>query len=249
LPASERRCSAFEALLVKITLMAFAVACAVASADRRAEADQHLVDQLRERILAQLELRPGMAVAEIGVGGGWFVVHVAEAVGPDGIVYGTDIDPEVIASLRRRLQTDPAARNVDLRLCRDPRDTALDDLPDGRVDLILMVDSLCFDAHQPRQSNVAYLRRFLRVLRPGGRLVHHMDCRCDVSPDAVVAQFTDAGFSPRVEVADASPDPALVGPDWPCRTDAERQRHGFVAVFRKPDTALGDGAAGGSAGP
>lgn len=176
-----------------------------------------------------------MVVAEIGVGPGWFVVRVAEAIGPTGVVHGTDIDPEAIASLRPKLPElrQPAGR-VDLRLCCDPRDTALDDLPADHVDTVLMVDSLCFDAHEPRASNVAYLGRFLRVLRPGGRLVHHMDCRCEVSPDAVVAQFIDAGFSPQVELVDVPLDQALINPSWRCRTEVERQRHAFVAVFRKP---------------
>lgn len=235
---------------MKGIVVALAVTCAAASSGARASAASGPIDLTRERILAQLALKPGMVVADIGVGGGWFVVRVAEAVGPDGIVYGTDIDPEAIAALRRTAQhLKPGAGRVDLRLCRDPRDTALDDLPEGRVDLILMVDSLCFDAQEPRERNVAYLRRFLRVLRPGGRLVHHMDCRCDTSRAAVAAQFTEAGFSPRAEIVDVALDPASAGPDWPCRTEVERQRHAFVGVFRKPDAVLGTGAAGGSSGP
>jgi ubiquinone/menaquinone biosynthesis C-methylase UbiE len=205
------------------------------TAGELAEKAPGLIDAMRERILAHLSLERGMKVAEIGVGGGWFVVRVAEAIGPDGIVYGTDIDPGAIAKVRKKLPDLKAgAARVDLRLCRDGRDTALDDLPDHHLDLILMVDSLCFDAGEPREKNVAYLARFLRVLRPGGRLVHHMDCRCDASQEAVIAQFTDAGFSPRGESFDVSPDPASIEPDWPCRTEAQRRRHAWAGVFRKP---------------
>jgi ubiquinone/menaquinone biosynthesis C-methylase UbiE len=224
-------------------LAALAAALSVAGAAEPGDTAPSLVDVMRERILAQLALKPGMKVGEIGVGGGWFVVRIAQTVGPDGIVYGTDIDAETIAGLQQKLPSlRPGAARVDLRLCRDGRDTALDDLPDGRLDLITMIDSLCFDAHEPRQRNVAYLSRFLRVLRPGGRLVHHMDCRCDVSIDAVIAQFTAAGFSPQVETIDVSPDPAHIDADWPCRTEAERRRHAVLLAFRKPDPA-GGGAA------
>jgi ubiquinone/menaquinone biosynthesis C-methylase UbiE len=217
-------------------LVALAVAGELAIAGPRAAAGPGVVDLMRERILAELALGPGMVVAEIGVGGGWFMVRVAEAIGPDGIVYGTDIDPEAIAFVRRRLaHLEPGTGRFDLRLCRDPRDTALDDLPDDGVDLILMIDSLCFDAQVSRERNIAYLHRFLRILRPGGRLVHHMDCRCDVSPEAVIAQFADAGFAPRAEVVDVSPDPDSLDPDWPCRSEAQGKRHGFLGVFRKPD--------------
>jgi ubiquinone/menaquinone biosynthesis C-methylase UbiE len=218
--------------------MAFAIT--VAAVGQPAEQKVGIVDAMRERILAHLALTPGLTVAEIGVGGGWFVVRVAEAIGPNGVVYGTDIDPNAIARLHGRLPgLKQGSAHVELRLCRDARDTALDDLPDASVDIILMVDSLCFDASVPRAGNVAYLTRFLRILRPGGRLVHHMDCRCDVSPEAVIAQFTAAGFSPRVESFDVSPDANSVDADWPCRSEAERRRHAFVASFRKP-TALND---------
>lgn len=191
------------------------------------------LDQMRERILASLDLQPGMKVAEIGIGPGWFVVRVAERIGANGIVYGTDIDEQRIAALRERLpQIGPG--QVALRLCRDGRDTALDDLPDGHLDVVLMIDSLCFDAEYPLEQNVAYLRRFLRVLRPGGRLVHHMDCRCDVTLDGVAAQFAAAGFAPRFESFDVGHGPIESEPDWPCRSALERQRHAFVGVFRKP---------------
>jgi SAM-dependent methyltransferase len=177
-----------------------------------------------------------MIVAEIGLGGGWFVVRVAEAVGPRGLVYATDIDPGAIAKMRERLPKLPPGGRVELRLCDGPRDTALDDLPEDHVDAVLMVDSVCFDASEPSSGNIAYLRRFLRILRPGGRLLHHMDCRCDVSPNALIGLFRDAGFSPHVEILDVAPNPDLVDATWPCRSDAERERHAFVGIFRKPAT-------------
>jgi hypothetical protein len=61
-----------------------------------------------------------------------------------------------------------------------------------------------------------------------------MDCRCDVSRDALVAQFTDAGFAAQAEMVEVPLDPALMEPSWPCRTEVERQRHALIAVFRKP---------------
>jgi SAM-dependent methyltransferase len=218
-------------------LAAFAAVTSTARGDGSFRAGVGMIDVMRERIFAHLGLEPGTVVADIGVGGGWFVLRVAEAVGPNGMVYGTDIDPGAITKLRQRLpDLSQSAGRVELRLCHGQRDTALDDLGDGRVDLILMIDSLCFDALEPRERNVAYLSRFLRILRPGGRLVHHMDCRCDVAPDAVVALFRDAGFSSNVEKLDVSPDPASIDAAWDCRSDAERARHAFVGIFRKSDS-------------
>jgi ubiquinone/menaquinone biosynthesis C-methylase UbiE len=215
-------------------LAGFALASVAGSAGRAADDRPGPVEAMKERVLAAVAPRPGMVVAEIGVGGGWFVVRVAEAIGPNGVVYGTDINPAALAGVRDKLpHLASGAGRVELRLCRDDRDSAVDDLPDDHVDTVLMIDSLCFAEH-PREQNVAYLRRFLRILRPGGRLVHHMDCQCDIAPEALVAQFSEAGFSPRVESIDVAPDPATVDSTWPCRTEAQRQRHAFVGVFRKP---------------
>jgi len=221
-------------------LATLAMAASAAGSDAPADA---AVDALRQRILAHAALQPGMVVAEIGVGHGWFVFRAAEAVGSKGTVYGTDIDRDAIAALQAQLpQINPNAGHVDLRLCRDPRDTALDDLPDGAVDVVLMVDSLCFDASEPRERNIAYLRRFLRVLRPGGRLIHHMDCLCGAMPDAVVAQFREAGFAPSVESVDVGDDIASADPNWRCASAEARTRHAFVAVFRKPAASSVQGA-------
>jgi ubiquinone/menaquinone biosynthesis C-methylase UbiE len=210
-----------------------AIALVALGTTRAAGQGAPIVDLMRERILAHLDLKPGMKVAEIGVGPGWFVMRVAERIGTDGIVYGTDIDPKRIEALKARLP-DIGPGRVELRLCRDGRDTAIDDLPDGSLDLVLMIDSLCFDAEYPRASNVEYLRRFQRALRSGGRLVHHMDCRCDVTIEGLAAQCVDAGFSPRFETLDVAPDPAHLDASWPCRSEAERTRHAFVGIFRKP---------------
>lgn len=214
-------------------IVALAMTSAIAGEQPAGEPDAALVHATKERIFGRLALQPGMTVAEIGAGGGWFVFRAAQAVGPTGKVYATDIDPETVASLRRQLrQIDPQAAPVDVRLCRDERDTALDDLPDDHVDVLLMVDSLCFDAHGSRERNVEYLRRFLRILRPGGRFVHHMDCRCDVSPEAIGALLAAAGFVARAP-ADVSSDAARIDPS--CATEVQRRRHAWLGVFAKPE--------------
>ena len=215
-------------------LAVVASACSPHRASQSPDARPGPVEAMKEQVLAVVAPTPGMVVAEIGVGGGWFVVRVAEAVGPNGVVYGTDISAQALDAVRGKLPyLAPGAGRVDLRLCRDDRDTALDDLPDNHVDTVLMIDSLCFAEH-PRARNVEYLRTFLRILRPGGRLVHHMDCQCGVTVDAVVALFADAGFTANIETLDVDPDPISVEPSWPCRSEVERARHAFVGVFRKP---------------
>jgi predicted methyltransferase len=222
------------ALPAVAAFLALAVANHAAADQPAAEPHAELTRAMKEKILGHLGLKPGMTLAEVGAGGGWFVFRAAELIGPKGKVYATDIDPDVVTQLRRRLQDiNPVAAAVDVRLCRDERDTALDDLPDDHVDVVLMVDALCFDALRSREGNVEYLRRFLRILRPGGRFVHHMDCRCDVSLEAIGALLKEAGFTPR-QALDVSPDPKRIDPGWLCETETQRKRHAWLGVFVKP---------------
>lgn len=195
------------------------------------EERQQCADGMKEAMFAQMGLGPGLVVAEIGAGKGWFALNAAAVVGPTGYVYATDIDPPTVDFLRRRIAyLPPTAARIEVRQCTGPRDTALDDLPDGRVDVITMIDSLCFDGTEPREDDVAYLRRLRRLLRPGGHFVHHMDCRCAISTEALNALFAEAGFGPPLAYRDI-PQPPLDDPDWFCRTDEQRRRHALLAIF------------------
>lgn len=191
-------------------------------------------DPTKEGILAQLGLGRGMTVAEIGAGAGWFALRAAEVVGPTGTVYATDIDERAVERLRRHVaDLPPTFARVEVRQCRGPRDTALDDLPDDQVDVISMIDSLCFDRSEDRATDVDYLRRLWRILRPGGHLVHHMDCRCAVTPAALAALFAEAGFGPPLPFR-AIPQPPASDPLWECRDEAQRARHAYLGIFPKP---------------
>jgi ubiquinone/menaquinone biosynthesis C-methylase UbiE len=54
-----------------------------------------------EAVLLGIGLKPGMTVADIGCGGGFFALPAARIVGEGGRVYGLDISPEAIAALGR----------------------------------------------------------------------------------------------------------------------------------------------------
>lgn len=57
----------------------------------RFERDGRAVYQRRDEIVAALGLEPGMAVADIGAGTGFFTILFAREVGPQGTVYALDI--------------------------------------------------------------------------------------------------------------------------------------------------------------
>jgi ubiquinone/menaquinone biosynthesis C-methylase UbiE len=123
--------------------------------------DSRVAEEQPDRMLAALEVRPGMTVADVGAGVGYHSLKLARLVGPEGTVYATDIQPQMIRMLKSRLNA-AKARNVKPVLCTqdDPK------LPEGAVDLILMVD-VYHEMANPEPS----MKALRRALKPGGRLV------------------------------------------------------------------------------
>ena len=116
------------------------------------------------KAIAALDIRPGQTVADIGAGSGYYTVRLAAAVGPKGRVFATDIQPEMLALIRARTaeKSGAAAGQVEIVL-GTPTESKL---PDGAVDLALMVDVY----HELAQPQV-FLRSVKRALKPDGRLV------------------------------------------------------------------------------
>jgi len=115
------------------------------------------------KALAALKISAGQTVADIGAGSGYYTVRLADLVGPTGRVFATDIQPEMLAILRKRLAgRKGGASNIEL-VQGTPTESKL---PDGVLDLALMVDVY----HELAQPQV-FLRSLKRALKSGGRLV------------------------------------------------------------------------------
>ena len=114
-----------------------------------------------EAMLDALKIPDGATVADVGAGAGYHSVRLARRVGPKGTVLATDVQPEMIQMLKQNARAAGVA-NVKPLLCSQ-RDTML---PDGKVDLILMVD-VYHECTDPE----GVLMGLRKALRPGGRLV------------------------------------------------------------------------------
>ena len=62
-------------------------------------------------IMDALGVADGATVADLGAGGGWFTIRLARRVGPNGLVYAQDIQPQMIEAINRRVQQE-ALTNV-----------------------------------------------------------------------------------------------------------------------------------------
>lgn len=114
-----------------------------------------------EAMLDALKIRRGETVADVGAGVGYTSIRLARRVGPTGLVLSTDVQPEMLRALANN------ARDAGIKNIRPIRCTATDPkLPEGKVDLILMVDVYheCVDPE-------ATLLGLRKALKPGGRLV------------------------------------------------------------------------------
>ena len=125
------------------------------------ERDERAVEERPDLLLRALALRPGMTVADIGAGTGYYSWRMAERVGPSGRVLAVDVQPEMLTLLDREMKKRDA-RNVKgiLGTTNDPR------LPMAAVDLVLMVD-VYHEFDQPREM----LDAIARSLKPDGRVV------------------------------------------------------------------------------
>jgi ubiquinone/menaquinone biosynthesis C-methylase UbiE len=120
------------------------------------EAEEH-----PDEALDALKIPKGAVVADVGAGVGYFTWRLAERVGPSGVVYGEDIQQEMIDQLGKNM-TERHITNVRpvLGTFVDPK------LPKDSLDLVLLVD-VYHEFSEPEKM----LDRIRESLKPNGRLV------------------------------------------------------------------------------
>lgn len=120
------------------------------------------VEALRvDDIIAELDLKPGEVVADIGSGSGVFTVAFARAVGPTGTVYAVDIDQEMLDFVVNRAHEE-GLNNVYgvLGEYDDP------ELPREDVDVAFYHRTLHMIEHRQ-----AHLNATAKYMAPDGRIV------------------------------------------------------------------------------
>lgn len=124
--------------------------------------DSRFEEERPDRLLDALGLEPGQTACDLGAGNGYHTLMLAERVGPEGTVWASDLQPEMLRLLEERRQG--AARppeNVRAVLATpvDPN------FPDGACDVVLMVD-----VYHELADPEPVLAALKRSLAPGGRV-------------------------------------------------------------------------------
>jgi ubiquinone/menaquinone biosynthesis C-methylase UbiE len=120
-------------------------------------------DRLREadRVMDLAEIKPGMTIADIGAGEGYYTIRLSARVGKTGRVLAQDIIPEYRDTLALRVERERLDNvSVTLGVPADPK------LPPNSFDRILLVHM-----YHEIATPYEFLWRLRPSLREGGRVV------------------------------------------------------------------------------
>ena len=146
-----------------------------------------------EQVMELAGVEPGMWVADVGAGEGYYTIRLAPAVGPRGRVLAEDIMEETHQRLVQRVQRE-RLDNVAVRLGK-PDDPMLPPRSFDRIFLVHMYHEV--------QSPYAFLWRLREGLKPDGLVVvvdsNRPTKRHGISPELLSCEFAAVGLQ-RVEM-------------------------------------------------
>ena len=126
------------------------------------EREERQQEERGDLLLRELGLKPGMAVADIGAGTGYYARRMAPLVGSSGVVYATDVQPEMMQMLA------DGAKKAGLTNIKPVLGGLQSvNLPDASIDLALMVD-----VYHELEFPFEVMDSLVRALKPGGRIAY-----------------------------------------------------------------------------
>jgi predicted methyltransferase len=156
-------------------------------------------------VMRLLAIGPGMTVADIGAGSGYYTVRLSPKVGAKGLVIAQDIVPAYLDKLKARVKQ-KGFSNVRFVLGK-PSDPML---PEGKADVALLIH-MYHEIAEP----YALLWNLRAGLKPGGRIaIVDLDRPADqhgMPRDQLTCEVKAVGYVPE-KVADLHP--------------------GYIAIFR-----------------
>jgi ubiquinone/menaquinone biosynthesis C-methylase UbiE len=179
-------------------------------------------DDRREAVTVMdlADIKPGMTVADIGAGAGYYTVRLAERVGKKGRVLAEDIDSDALARLGSRVEAEHLDNvSINHGTEDDPK------LPVGSFDRVFMVH-MYHEVTEP----YSFLWHLRPALKPGGSaIVVETDRPTNehgIPPKQLFCEFDHVGFRlvefvrkpelagyyARFEAVGARPEPSEIKP-------------------------------------
>jgi ubiquinone/menaquinone biosynthesis C-methylase UbiE len=143
-----------------------------------------------EQVMVLAGVKPGMSVADVGAGEGYYTVRLGRVVGPRGRVLAEDIVPEVRDQLSERVQRE-RLDNVAVKL--GTADNPM--LPAGSFDRLFLVHM-----YHEVQSPYAFLWHLREGVKPDGLVVvvesNRPVRRHGMPPASLKCEFAALGMEP-----------------------------------------------------
>jgi ubiquinone/menaquinone biosynthesis C-methylase UbiE len=134
------------------------------------------------------DIRPGMTVADIGAGEGYYTVRLAERVGEDGRVLAQDISREALDRLGRRVERE-RLENISIKF----GDADNPQLPPDSFDRIFMVH-MYHEVTEP----YAFTWRMRDALKPRGQIIvvdrNRPTSQHGMPPKLLFCEFAAVGY-------------------------------------------------------
>lgn len=161
-----------------------------------------------------LGIKAGETVADVGAGSGYMSWRLAQKVGTNGVVYGTDIQQEMLDLLAENMRK-RGTKNVKTVL-----GTITDSkLPTNTLDLVLMVD-VYHELSHPYEM----MSTIVASLKPGGRMVF-VEYRAE-DPNVPIKEVH------KMSEAQVKKEAVVVGLEWLETKETLPWQH--MIFFRKP---------------
>jgi ubiquinone/menaquinone biosynthesis C-methylase UbiE len=190
----------------------------LAQAQRYPEADERLDvmerggrgESLPAAVMAQIGLKKGDVIGDVGAGAGEFTATMADMVGPTGQVWATDIAVSALRYMQARMQNPNRWKGPTSNVYLVLTDVTDCLLPLQHFDYVFMSEVHYFyfpranaDASASLAQVVRFYRSIGRALKPGGRFVlfeiNHFPPQNDpqrgtLSVDEITDEMKQAGF-------------------------------------------------------
>ena len=164
-----------------------------------------------ERVLNRLQVHPGMRVADIGAGDGYYTVRLARRLGPGATIYAEDVSGPYLAHLGERLAREEIGGVTLVHgTAADPQ------LPPKSIDLAIL-GHVYHEIEQPYE----FMYRLHAALRPAGRVaiidLDRPTPEHGIPPALLRCELTAVGYR-RIDFVSLAP------------------ADGYLAVFAPPKT-------------
>jgi ubiquinone/menaquinone biosynthesis C-methylase UbiE len=117
-------------------------------------------DENSTQLVKNLDIKPGMIIADIGAGSGYYTVRVSKIL-TDGKIYAVDVQPEMIDFLNNRIKKEKLT-NVETVLGDEQKVP----LPPSSIDMMFLVD-VYHELAYPYEMSIS----MRSALKPDGKLI------------------------------------------------------------------------------